>query len=83
VPLLAVKQFADYFHKSPELLGSEDVRRFQLYLLNEKKLTPATVKIRMSALRFFHWKTLNASRPDLQGHGVSEDGRKIAGRVEP
>ena len=56
--ILAVKQFAEYFHKSPDLLGAEEVRQFQLYLLNDRKLAPSTVGIRMSALRFFYWKTL-------------------------
>jgi len=56
--ILAVKQFAEYFGKSPERLGAEEVRRYQLYLLNKKKLAPGTVEIRMSALRFFYKKTL-------------------------
>ena len=51
--ILAVKQFAEYFGKPPDQLGREEVRRFQLYLLNEKKLAPGTVLARMSALRFF------------------------------
>jgi integrase/recombinase XerD len=54
----SVKDFAVYFHKFPDLLGAEEVRRYQLYLLNEKKLTAQTVKVRMSALRFFYWKTI-------------------------
>jgi integrase/recombinase XerD len=54
----SVKDFAVYFHKPPDLLGAEEVRRYQLYLLNEKKLTAQTVKVRMSALRFFYWKTI-------------------------
>ena len=61
--ILAVKQFADYFGKSPDKLGAEEVRRYQLYLLNEKKLSPGTVEIRMSALRFLYKKTLK--RADL------------------
>jgi integrase/recombinase XerD len=61
--ILAVKQFAAYFGKSPDRLGPEEVRRFQLYLLNEKKLSAGTVKIRMSALRFFYRKSLK--RRDL------------------
>ena len=56
--ILAVKQFADYFNTSPDHLGAEDVRRFQLHLLNEKKLAPSTVELRMSALRFLYRKTL-------------------------
>jgi integrase/recombinase XerD len=56
--ILAVRQYAEYFHKSPEQLGAEEVRRFQLYLLNEKKLAAGTVEMRMSALRFLYKKTL-------------------------
>jgi integrase/recombinase XerD len=61
--ILAVKDFAQYFGKSPVCLGSEDVRRYQLHLVKEKRLAPNTVKVRMSALRFFYWKTLK--RRDL------------------
>jgi integrase/recombinase XerD len=56
--ILAVKQFAGYFGVPPEKLGAEEVRRFQLHLLNEKKLAADTVEIRMSALRFLYRKTL-------------------------
>jgi integrase len=56
--ILAIKQFADYFHRSPEQLGGAEIRRFQLYLLNQKKLAPGTVEGRMSALRFLYKKTL-------------------------
>jgi site-specific recombinase XerD len=44
-------------------LGSDEVRRFQLHLLNEKKLAPGTVEMCMSALRFLYKKTLK--RRDL------------------
>jgi integrase/recombinase XerD len=56
--VIAVKQFAEYFGKSPDRLGAEHLRRFQLYLLQEKKLASGTVEMRMSALRFFFKKTL-------------------------
>jgi integrase/recombinase XerD len=59
----AVKQFAEYFGKSPQELGAEEIRRYQLYLLKEKKYAAGTVKIRMSALRFFYRKVLK--RRDL------------------
>ena len=54
----AIKQFAEYFGKSPETLGAEEIRQFQLHLLKEKKLAPGTVEGRMSALRFLYKKTL-------------------------
>ena len=55
--ILAIKQFAEYFGKSPERLGAEEIRRFETYLLREKKLAPGTVEGRMSALRFLYKKT--------------------------
>jgi len=59
----AVKQFAEYFGKSPQELGAEEIRRYQLYLLNEKKYSAGTVKVSMSALRFLYKKVLK--RRDL------------------
>jgi site-specific recombinase XerD len=56
--VLAIKQFADYFGKPPDRLGATHVQRFQWYLLQERKLAPVTVEIRMSALRFFFKKML-------------------------
>jgi len=56
--ILAVKQFADYFGKPPDRLGATHVQRFQWYLLQERKLNPGTVAVRMSALRFFFKKML-------------------------
>ena len=59
----SVKQFAEYFGKSPEKLGAEEIRRYQLYLLNEKKYSAGSVKVCMSALRFFYKKVVK--RHDL------------------
>jgi integrase/recombinase XerD len=56
--IFSVKDYAEHFHKPPDLLGVEEVRQYQLYPINEKKLAARTVKVRMSALRFFYWKTL-------------------------
>lgn len=56
--ILAIKQFAEYFGKSPELLGGDEIREFETYLLRDKKLAPTTVEGRMSALRFLYKKTL-------------------------
>ena len=53
-----VADFARYFHKSPDQSGPEQVRRYQLYLLNEKKLAWQTLQVRMAALKFFYTRTL-------------------------
>ena len=59
----AVKQFAEYFGRSPEQMGARELRRYQLYLLHEKKLAVGRVENCISALRFLYRKTLK--RPDL------------------
>jgi site-specific recombinase XerD len=56
--ILAIKQFAEYFGKSPQKLGGEEIRQFQLHLLKERDLAAGTVEGRMSALRFLYKKTL-------------------------
>src|SRR5215216_5711920 len=40
-----VSLFARHFDKSPEQLGPEDIRAYQVYLTNEKKLAPGSVLI--------------------------------------
>jgi len=49
-----VSLFARHFGKSPEQLGPEDIRAYQIYLTNEKKLEPGSVLIAVSALRFLY-----------------------------
>jgi integrase/recombinase XerD len=56
--LQQVTQFACYFGKSPDLLGPEDIRIYQIYLTNERKLAPASIHIAVAALRFIYKVTL-------------------------
>jgi integrase/recombinase XerD len=63
----AIRRFAEYFHRSPDQLGLEHVREYQLHLVQERKLRPRTVMIQMAALRFLFLRTLKRrfSRDDL------------------
>jgi integrase/recombinase XerD len=49
-----VSLFARHFNKSPEQLGPDDIRAYQVYLTNEKKLAPGSVLIAVAALRFLY-----------------------------
>ena len=56
--LFAVKDVAKYFGKRPDLLRQEDLRQYQLHLLNDRKLTVDTIVGRIAALRFFFVRVL-------------------------
>jgi integrase/recombinase XerD len=53
-----VSRFARHFQKSPELLGPDQIRAYQIYLTNEKKLSTGSITIAISALRFLYRVTL-------------------------
>jgi integrase/recombinase XerD len=53
-----VANFAKYFGKSPELLDLEAIRQYQLYLLNERALSPETINQCISSMKFLYLTTL-------------------------
>ena len=59
----AIEDFARYFGKSPERLGREHIRQYQVHLFRDRKLSAGTVEGRGAALRFIYVKTLR--RPYL------------------
>ena len=50
--LRVVEDFARYFAKSPDRLNQDDIRKYQVHLLQERKLTVTTVRLHTAALRF-------------------------------
>jgi site-specific recombinase XerD len=53
-----VAAFARYFGKSPDLLDVEAVRQYQLYLLNERKLSAEAINQYISSIKFLYLITL-------------------------
>lgn len=53
-----VARFARYCHQSPERVGPEEIRTYQLYLINERQLAPTSVAGAVAALRFLYGITL-------------------------
>jgi len=54
----AIRRLAAYFHRSPDQLGPNHVRQYQLRLVQDCGLHPHSVMVQMSALRFFFRKVL-------------------------
>ena len=55
----AVRRFAEFFGRSPQQLGSEQVRKYLLHLVQERRAAPSTVQIHRAALKFLYVKTLH------------------------
>jgi integrase/recombinase XerD len=53
-----VEDFARHFHCSPDRLGPRHIREYQAELFEKRKLSAASVAVRLAALRFFYTKTL-------------------------
>jgi site-specific recombinase XerD len=53
-----IAAFAKYFGASPEVLDIEAIRQYQLYLLNDRKISPDAVGQFTSAVKFLYLVTL-------------------------
>ena len=54
----AVARFARHFGRSPDCLGFEQIRAYQVYLTNERRLAPSSLTVNAAALRFLYRVTL-------------------------
>jgi len=68
--LLAVRQLARHYHKSPDQINEEELRQYFLYLKNEKHAARSTCTINLCGIKFFfqhtlgrEWKTFDFVRP--------------------
>jgi site-specific recombinase XerD len=53
-----ISRFARHFGKSPDLLGPEEIRAYQLHLSQDKRLSPSSVLVAVAAIRFLYKITL-------------------------
>jgi integrase/recombinase XerD len=53
-----IAQFAKYFNTSPENLGVESIREYQLHLIEERKMAPSSVNCFTAAAQFLYMTTL-------------------------
>ncbi len=57
--LYAVRAFAKHFGKPPDQLGAEHIRRYQLFLTKERRVSTSTYVMMICGLRFFYTHTLH------------------------
>ena len=57
--ILRVAEFAKHFGKSPDQLGAEHIREYQLFLTKEKRMSQSAYIQTVCGLRFFFTHTLN------------------------
>ena len=56
--LQQIAAYARYFNRSPDQLGPEEIRTYQLYLMQVRMLTPSSICVATGALRFLYKVTL-------------------------
>jgi integrase/recombinase XerD len=54
----AVRQLAEHYHKSPDLITEEELRQYFLFLKNVKHYSRSTSTIAICGIRFFYEQTL-------------------------
>ena len=57
--LYSVSEFAQHFRKSPDQLGPDHIRQYQLFLIKEKQVCQSTCIQLVCALRFLYTHTLH------------------------
>jgi len=55
----AVRQLAEHYHKSPDLITEEELRQYFLYIINVKHCSRNTTTIALCGIKFFFEQTLN------------------------
>ena len=55
----AVRQLAEHYHKSPDLITEEELRQYFLHLINVKHYSRNSTTIALCGIRFFFEQTLN------------------------
>ena len=78
-----VARFARHFGRSPARLGLEEIRAYQVYLTNERRLASSSLVVAVSALRFLYRVTLRKRWVLRRRDPRAEEVPLPAGRAQP
>jgi integrase/recombinase XerD len=62
----AVRQLAAHWGQAPDQISEQQVRDYFLFLKNDKKFAPSSLKIAHSGIKFFYTRTVPRDWPTLQ-----------------
>lgn len=54
----AVRQLAEYYHRSPDQISEEELRQYLLHLQRDRQVAASTFTIALCGLKFFYERTL-------------------------
>lgn len=60
-----VRQLAEHYGKSPDLITEEELRQYFLYLKNDKQYSRSTITVALCGIKFFYEHTLQREWPTL------------------
>jgi len=64
----AVKQLAKYYHCSPELLTTQQIQDYFLFLVKQRQLSPASCRLYLNGIRFLYLQVLGWNEFDIVIH---------------
>ncbi len=64
--LRVVRQFAAHFHKPPDQISEQEFREYLLYLKNERRYSPSSLKVAASGILFFYTHTVPRDWPTFK-----------------
>jgi len=53
-----VRVLANYYHRSPDRITEDEIRRFFLYMINERKSSASSITVYLCGIKFFYETTL-------------------------
>jgi integrase/recombinase XerD len=53
-----VRVLANYYHRSPDQITEDEIRRFFLYMINERKSSASSITVYLCGIKFFYETTL-------------------------
>ena len=73
--VLAVRQLAEHYNKSPDQIAEEELREYFLHLRNVKRVSPSTFTVALCGIKFLYRYTLKRTWPTLEMARSSQEKR--------